>query len=97
MDDWNDDDDIMDFEPVKSKLTADSEDSFTYLQPDPQYLGRKIKMKFDVGETTKRYEWYSGQILNFDPISGKYGAFFPSDQQTVYIDPVKEAEDIHYL
>ena len=54
-------------------------------------------MKFDVGETTKRYEWYSGQILNFDPISGKYGAFFPSDQQTVYIDPVKEAEDIHYL
>ena len=55
------------------------------------------RMKFNVGESTSQYEWFSGQILNFDPISGKYGAFFPSDKQTVYIDPIEEAEDIHFL
>ena len=24
---------------------------------------------------------YSGQILHYDPIIGKYGVFFPSDKQ----------------
>ena len=40
------------------------------------------------------YRWYSGQILNYDPVSGKYGAFPSSDGQTVYIDPLEEADDI---
>ena len=97
--DWSDDE--MDFEPVKSKEvhtpSTSDEDSFTYAQPDSQYMGKKIRMKFNVGDSNPEYEWYSGQILNFDPMTGKYGAFFPSDQQTVYIDPVEEAEDIEII
>ena len=52
-------------------------------------------MKFDIGNS--QYEWYSGQILHYDPITEKYGVFFPSDKQTVFINPVKEAEDIDFL
>ena len=54
-------------------------------------------MKFNVGDSSLEYEWYSGKIIHFDPITGKYGVFFPSDKQTVYIDPVKEAGDIEFL
>ena len=73
-----------DFEPTKSQLNTDGqcqsrEDSLNYAQPDPKYLGRKIKMKFNVGDSSPEYEWYSGQILNYDPVCGKYGAYFPSD------------------
>ena len=58
-----------------------------------KYLGKKLKMCFQIEESNK-YEWFSGQILNFDPVTGKYGAFFPCDNQTVYINPLQEAEDI---
>ena len=54
-------------------------------------------MKFNVGDSSLEYEWYSGKILHFDPTTGKYGVFFPADKQTVYIDPVKEAGDIEFL
>ena len=34
---------------------------------------------------------YSGlmdrSILNYDPSSGQYGVYFPSDHQTIYIHP----------
>ena len=71
--------------------------SYQYTQPDPKYLGKKIKMKFNVGDSSPEYQWYSGQILNYDPASGKYGAYFPSDGQTVFIDPIEEAEDIDFV
>lgn len=93
----------MDFELSNSKLDVSSgsevsDSSFNYAQPDPQYMGKKLKMKFDTGDSNHpQYEWYSGQILHFDPMTGKYGVFFPSDKQTVFIDPVKEAEDIKFL
>ena len=50
-------------------------------------------MKFKINGTNK-YEWFDAQILHFDPQTGKYGAYFPSDNQTVYIDPLEEADDI---
>lgn len=58
-----------------------------------KYLGKKLKMRFKI-EGTNRYKWFNGQILNFDPVTGKYGAFFPCDNQTVYINPTQEAGDI---
>ena len=61
-------------------------------------MGKKLTMKFDVGDSSHlQYEWYSGQILHYDPMTGKYGGDFPSDKQTVFIDPVEEAEDIEFL
>ena len=57
-------------------------------------MGEKIRMKCNVGDSSLEYEWYSGQIIHFDPTTRKYGVFFPSDKQTSYIDPVKEAGDI---
>ena len=62
-------------------------------QPNPNYLGRRLQMRFKIKETGN-YQWFNGQILNFDPNTGKYGAFFPSDGQTVYINPSQEADDI---
>ena len=50
-------------------------------------------MRFKIKETGK-YEWFNGQILHFDPKTGKYGAFFPSDGQTIYINPSQEGDDI---
>lgn len=43
---------------------------------------------------TEKYEWFNGQILHFDPKTGKYDAFFPSDGQTIYINPTQEGDDI---
>ena len=62
-------------------------------QPNPKYLGRKLQMRFKIKETGK-YEWFNGQILYFDPKAGKYGAFFPSDGQIVYVNPSQEGDDI---
>ena len=86
-----------DFETPKSTDGHSHENSFAYAQPDPKYLGRKIRMKFNVGDSSPEYQWYSGQILNYDPVTHKYGAFFPSDGQTVYIDPIEEADDIDFI
>lgn len=80
------DDDMDDFIPTKGRLH----------QCKTNYLGKKLKMRFRIEETNK-FEWFNGQILNFDPMTGKYGAFFPCDGQTVYINPAEEDEDIIYL
>lgn len=79
--------------------SSDRESSFSFLtQPNIQYLGKKIRMRFKLaGKGRSEFKWYQGQILNFDPLTGKYGVFFPSDQETVYIDLVKEAEDIVFI
>jgi len=61
----------------------------TYKPLDVQYMGRQLKMRFRVEETGKL------QILNYDPTSGQYGVFFPSDNQTIYIHP--NDKDVKFL
>ena len=74
-------------------VTESSKTSTSFHECNKEYLGQNIKMRFKLDNGN--YEWYEGQILQFDPTSGKYGAFFPCDGQTVYyIDPVKEKGDI---
>ena len=65
----------------------------SFHQPNAKYFGRKLQMRFKIKETGK-YEWFNGQILHFDPKNGKYGAFFPSDGQIIYINPSQEGDDI---
>ncbi len=81
--------------PETSDEDSDMDDfaDTSFHQLNPKYLGRKLQMRFKIKETGK-YEWFNGQILQFDPKTGKYGAFFPSDGQTVYINPSQEGDDI---
>ena len=65
----------------------------SFHQPNPKYLGHKLQMRFEIKDKGK-FEWFNGQILNFNPKTGEYGAFIPSDGQTVYINPSQEADDI---
>ena len=54
-------------------------------------------MHFRVEEMGK-LQWFKGQILNYDPTSGQYGVFFPSDNQTntvIYIYPYDK--DVKFL
>ena len=60
---------------------------------NPKYLGRRLQMRFKIKESGN-CQWFDRQMLNFDPNTRKYGAFFPSDGQTVYINPSQEADDI---
>jgi len=39
-----------------------------------------------------KLQWFKGQILNYDPTSGQYGVFFPSDNQ-IYIYPTDKFLD----
>ena len=57
-------------------------------------MNGKLEMKFYVKEK-KRHEYFSGQIVSYDGLSGKYGAYFPSDGEVVFIEP--EDKDIIYL
>ena len=34
-----------------------------------------------------KIQWFEGQITNYDGLTGKYGVYFPVDQETVYIFP----------
>ena len=43
----------------------------------------KLKMRFRLEDTGKT-QWFDRQILNYDPSSGQYGVYFPSNHQTVY-------------
>lgn len=65
----------------------------SFHQPNSKYLGHKLQMKFKI-ENTEKYEMFNGQIIHFDPKSGKCGVFFPSDGQMVYINPSQEGDDI---
>ena len=51
-------------------------------------------MKFYIKEN-KRHEYFSGQIVSYDGLSGKYGAYFPSDGEVVFIEP--DDKDVIYL
>ena len=43
---------------------------------------KKLKMRFKV---EGKLQWFYGQIMNYDGLTGKYGVYFPIDQETVYI------------
>ena len=68
--------------------TSDDDDDFTNCSGfapcsssticggDLSYIGKNIRMKFKMQKTGKM-EWFNGQIISFDPLSKKYGVFFP--------------------
>ena len=53
---------------------------------DIKLMNRKLQMKFYVKEK-KRYESFSGQIVSYDGLSGKFDAYFPLDGGVVFIEP----------
>ena len=61
--------------PETSDEDSDMDDfaQSSFHQPNPKYLGRKLQMRFKIKDKGK-YEWFNGQILNFDPKTGKYSA-----------------------
>ena len=59
------------------------------------FLGKRLKMRFIDEDSSLK--WYNGRIISFEPQSGQYGAYFPSDGQTIMINPLKEANDMQLL
>ena len=51
-------------------------------------------MKFYIKDK-KRHEYFSGQIMSYDGVSGRYGAYFPSDGEVIFIEP--DDKDVIYL
>jgi hypothetical protein len=41
---------------------------------DITFMNRKLKMKFYVKEK-KKHEYFSGQIVSYDGVNGKYGEY----------------------
>ena len=62
----------------------DSGSGSIYKPPNLSLMGRKLKMRFKV---MGKIQWFEGQITNYDGLTGKYGVYFPIDQETVYIFP----------
>ena len=52
--------------------------------PDVTLFGKPVEMKFKVASGKIQF-W--GQISNYDGLTGKYGIYFPSDGETVYVYP----------
>ena len=66
----------------------------SYKPPDVSFMGRTLKMKFHV-EDTGIDQYFTGKIMNYDGCTGKYGVYFPSDGEVVYIYP--DDEDVVFL
>ena len=56
-------------------------------------MGRMLKMKFHVQDTGID-QYFTGNIVNYDGCSGKYGVF-PSDGEIVYMHP--DDKDVAFL
>ena len=69
-------------------------DEITYKPPDISLMGRMSKMKFHVQDTGIDH-YFTGKIVNYDGCSGKYGVYFPSDGEIVYIHP--DDKDVVFL
>ena len=65
-----------------------------YKPPDMSLMGRMIKMKFHVQDTGID-QYFTGKIVNYDGCSGKYGVYFPSDGEIVYMHP--DVKDVVFL
>ena len=87
----SDDDDFMDSVPMdQDSMIGDDDITTTALKN----VGRKLKMKFKVGKSNE-INWFNGKILSYNPISKKYGIFFPCDKQTVFIN--LDEPDVIYM
>ena len=62
--------------------------------PDVSFMGRTLKMEFHV-EDTGIDQYFTGKIVNYDGCTGRYGVYFPSDGEVVYIYP--DDEDVVFL
>ena len=49
-------------------------------------MGRMLKMKFHVQDAGID-QYLTGKIVYYDGCSGKYGVYFPSDVEIVYMHP----------
>ena len=58
------------------------------------FMGRMLKMKFYVKDTGID-QYFTGKIVNYDGCTGKYGVYFASDSEVVYINP--DDKDVVYL
>ena len=73
----------------KLKFTSMSflnSEEITYKPSDISLMGRMLKMKFHV-QDTGIYQYFTSKIVNYDGRSGKYGVYFLSDGEIVYMDP----------
>ena len=50
--------------------------------PHPDMMGKKVKVKFMV-TNLKKEEWFPGIVSTYNGLNGKYGIYFPSDEQTI--------------
>ena len=61
-------------------------EEITYKPPDMSLMGRMLKMKFHVQDIGID-QYFTGKIVNYDGCSEKYGVYFPSDGEMVYMHP----------
>ena len=52
--------------------------------PRPEVIGKEANMKFYIQESDT-CEWFRGIISSYDGITQKYGVYFPSDEETVFV------------
>ncbi|XP_065905958.1 uncharacterized protein [Dysidea avara] len=68
-----------------------SDSTSLYKAPKQSMLGRKLVMKFIVD----KIKWFKGIINTYDELTGKYGAYFPFDKETIYI--FENDEDVRFV
>ena len=61
-------------------------DEITYKPPDISLMSRMLTMKFHVQDTGID-QYFTVKIVNYDGCSRKYGVYFLSDGEIIYIHP----------
>ena len=59
---------------------------------NPEMIGKRVKMLFTVEDED---EWYEGIIATYNILSGKYGIYFPTDNETV--ETSLEDDDLEFI
>ena len=52
--------------------------------PHPEVIGKQVRMKFEIVDSNT-FEWFEGIVSSYDGITQKYGVYFPSDEETVFV------------
>ena len=52
--------------------------------PHPEVIGKQVRMKFKTVDSNT-LEWFEGIVSSYDGITQKYGVYFPSDEETVFV------------
>ena len=60
---------------------------------NPEMIGKRVKMLFTVDDHSD--EWYEGIIATYNVLSGKYGVYFPADNETV--ETTLEDNDLEFI